>query len=45
MYTLTGDASTFYVGICYGFEVMRFAESPDVPFTVIYERFPTGDYE
>lgn len=32
----------FYTGICYGFKVMRFAESPDVPFTVIYERFPTG---
>ena len=31
-----------YTGICYGFEVMRFAESPNVPFTVIYERFPTG---
>lgn len=34
--------SALYVGICYGFEVMRFAESPDIPFTVTYERFPTG---
>ena len=25
--------------------VMCFAESADVPFTVIYERFPTGYYE
>ena len=31
-------------GICYGFEVMRAAESPNTPFTVLYERFETGMY-
>ncbi|KAH3799822.1 uncharacterized protein LOC127838876 isoform X1 [Dreissena polymorpha] len=29
-------------GICYGFEVMRFCESPDVPFTLLRTRFPTA---
>ena len=31
-------------GICYGFEVMQAAESPNTPFTVLYERFETGMY-
>ena len=31
-------------GICYGFQVMRFLESPNTPFTIIYERFPEGSY-
>lgn len=29
-------------GVCYGFEIMDNAESPNVPFTVIYQRFPSG---
>ena len=29
-------------GICYGFEVMRAHESPNIPFTVLYTRFLQG---
>lgn len=27
-------------GVCYGYEVMKDAESVNVPFTILYERFP-----
>ena len=30
----------FYIGICYGFEIMRDHESPDIPFTILRTRFP-----
>ena len=29
-------------GTCYGFQVMRMHESPNTPFTVLYERFKEG---
>ena len=29
-------------GICYGFEVMRVHESPNIPFTVMYTRLLDG---
>lgn len=29
-------------GICYGFEAMRLHESPNTPFSILYERFPEG---
>ena len=29
-------------GTCYGFQVMRMHESPNIPFTVLYERFKEG---
>ena len=32
------------IGICYGFQVMRYHESPNTPFTVIYTRFVKGWY-
>lgn len=31
------------IGICYGFEVMRISESPNIPFTCIFERFKKGN--
>ncbi len=30
-------------GICYGFEAMKLHESPNTPFSIIYERFPVGE--
>ena len=30
------------LGICYGFEAMRLHESPNTPFSIVYERFPEG---
>ena len=30
------------LGICYGFEIMRDHESPDIPFTILRTRFPEG---
>lgn len=30
------------VGICYGFQVLRVCESPNIPFTLLYERFTEG---
>ncbi len=32
----------FVTGICYGFQAMRLCESPDIPFTILYERFLRG---
>lgn len=31
-----------HVGICYGFQVLRVCESPNIPFTILYERFTEG---
>lgn len=31
-----------FIGISYGFQVMRVHESPNVPFSVMYSRFPQG---
>ena len=41
--TLTPGIFTLYCthGICYGFEVMRRCESPQVPFSIFTSRFPT----
>ena len=36
---------TIYTGICYGFEVMRVAESPNTAFTLLYTRFKVGELE
>ena len=36
------DKLFMVTGICYGFQAMRFLESPNTPFTIIYERFPEG---
>lgn len=36
------DDFEFLLGVCYGFEVMRISESPNTPFTCIYERFKKG---
>ena len=33
---------SFFVGICYGFQVMKSNESPDVPFTILRTRFHIG---
>ena len=33
---------TVYIGVCYGFEVMQVAESPNTPFTVLHSRFKEG---
>ena len=31
-----------FVGICYGFQVLRVCESPNIPFTILFERFSEG---
>ena len=36
-------ATSTFIGICYGFEVMRISESPNIPFTCIFERFKKGN--
>lgn len=33
----------YCTGICYGFQAMRLRESPNVPFTLLYERYMTGN--
>ena len=33
----------FFVGVCYGFQVMRQNESPEVPFTLLMTRFKQGE--
>ena len=32
-----------FAGICYGFEVMRVQESPNTPFTILFEHFSEGN--
>ena len=32
----------FFTGICYGFQAMRLHESPNTPFTILYERSQEG---
>ena len=34
---------SIFIGVCYGFEVMRISESPNIPFTCIFERFKKGN--
>jgi len=34
----------YFTGICYGFQVMKYHESPDVPFTLLRTRFTKGFY-
>ena len=31
-----------FAGICYGFEVLRICESPNIPFTILFQRFQKG---
>jgi hypothetical protein len=38
----TARVSLSFVGISYGFQLMRDHESPNVPFTIIRTRFPEG---
>ena len=33
----------YYLGICFGFQVMRLQESPNVPFSTLYTRFLHGN--
>lgn len=28
-----------HIGVCYGFQVLRVAESPNAPFTILFSRF------
>lgn len=39
---LTGEEFLSFSGICYGFQVMTVNESPNTPFTILYERFEKG---
>lgn len=33
---------SFMKGICYGFQVLHVCESPNIPFTILFERFEKG---
>ena len=40
---LQNNSHVLSTGICYGFEIMEDAESPNVPFTILRTRFHTGN--